>query len=98
MKHKNGQVGLWTLLDRYYTAKRDYYIRARPKLSDKEYDDLEVSVRALAEAGPERFRDLAYQVGYDEKKHKFVCRYLRLALEEWNEINYPTAFSVPGDP
>ena len=93
----DGSVGMWTLLDQYYTAKHDYYILAKPKLSDKEYDDLEISVRALAKSGLERWHDLAHQVGYDEKKHEFVKRYLKLALEEWNEIYNPGTFPVSRD-
>lgn len=57
---------LWRLLDKLYNAKRDYYVKGHPSITDEEYEGLETSIKAIH--GGDLFEKHTC-VGYDNLKH-----------------------------
>ena len=50
----------WKITERILKAKRAYYIKGKPTMSDQEYDALEGSLRAINQEAP-----VLKMVGYD---------------------------------
>lgn len=63
------KFSIWCCMDKYYTAKYDYYVVGNSKLTDQEFDSLERSIIALA---GEDFIKKFGGVGYDVNIHKLV--------------------------
>lgn len=78
-QHVHKEYSKWSLMDKIYEAKKNYYGPSSTKLSDSEYDAIETSFKAIH--GESAFKEL-YCVGYDAHKHGIIkMKLLRYEIE-----------------
>ena len=71
--HPNKNYSLFSLLDKYYNAKKAYYSDGKNVLTDQEFDKLEENIAVL-------HSDVFNQwkcVGYDPNKHKIIQKRIK---------------------
>ncbi len=73
---------LYSLLAKYYSAKKSYYDSGTSNLTDSQYDALETSIRAIH--GGDTL-EVYGCVGYDTKKHQSVLRSYEMYTSIRNE-------------
>lgn len=77
---------LYSLLDRYYKAKKAYYLSGKILLTDEAFDALEDSIRAIHGG---KALEMYGCVGYDAERHEAISKaayyYQSLFMRLFNE-------------